>query len=75
MSTQDKILSQKARQLLKEYEDVLLHCSDEIKKEINIPINSETTEAIALEYVRREGIKQGITLLMQKINSKANVID
>lgn len=70
-----QMLSSKCRNLLKEYSDVLEHLIDEIRREQDSPINAKTTDEIALEYQRRTGVKNGLTLLMQKINTKADVRD
>lgn len=73
MTIENKFLSSKCRGLLTEYGQILEIIIEEIKKEQDSPISEKTADAIALEYVKRQGVKQGLTLLMQKINSKANV--
>lgn len=73
--TQDKHLSIKCRNILKEYEDILLHFIEEIKKETEGPINKITVDEIAMEYSKRQGMKQGALLLLQKITAYSNVKD
>lgn len=76
MTFDEKILSSKCRELIKGYEDVLKHFSEEIVNETtSMPIKGETSFSIAQEYIRREGIREGIKLMIKKINQKANVRD
>jgi len=70
---ENKVLSSKCRNLLKEYEDVLKLVIDEIRKEQDSPINTTSVEEMALEYSKRQGIRQGLALLMQKLSTKANL--
>lgn len=72
---EDQIVAAKCRNLLKDHSDTLEYICDEIKKEQAAPIAEDTVEAIALEYKRREGIKEGLILLVQKLNKKADVRD
>lgn len=62
----------KAQGLLKEYGEFLLHVIDEIKKEMDTPINKDTAEQVGLEYARRQAGKDALKLLMQRLNSKSN---
>jgi len=70
--TEDKILVSRCQNLLNTYGDLLLLVAEEIKKEQDGPINLDSVELIALEYKRKQGVKQGLTLLIQRINTKAN---
>ena len=70
-----QILSSKCRDILRNNNDVLTYIKDEIFEEQMYPITESNMEGIALEYTRREGIKQGVLLFIQKINSKADVKD
>ena len=69
------ILSAQCRMLLKDYSTALISVIDEIKREQDSPINLTTCESLAMEYKRRQGIKEGLTLLMQRLNTKSNVRD
>jgi hypothetical protein len=59
--------------MLKSHYDVIEVISDEIKREQEAPINGESCEEIALEYKYRQGIKQGLVLFIQRLNSKADL--
>lgn len=65
-------IAAKARNLLNEYGPFLQGLVDDVIKELDTPINETTVDAIALQYVRREGGKESLRLLMKKLNSKTN---
>lgn len=73
LSRDKQLLSSKCREIIKSHYDVIEVISDEIRKEQTAPINGETCEEIALEYKFREGIKQGLILFIQRLNSKADL--
>lgn len=68
-----QIISSKCRDLLKNHLDTLTFIIDEIKREQESPITLDTADAIALEYKRRQGIREGLILLMQKLNTKSDI--
>ena len=72
MVTTDLLKAVQAQNLLNEYGQILADIAESIKKESLVDINHSTTDEIALEYKRREGIREGVRLFMQKINSRAN---
>lgn len=71
----DKILASQARMILKDYSAVLDAVIEEIRKEQEAPINSQSCEVISLEYMKRQGIKQGLVLLRQRLTTYSDVRD
>lgn len=67
-----KIISSQCQNLLNTYGDLLISIIEEIKREQDSSITGTSADEIALEYQKRQGIKQGLTLLIQRINTKAN---
>lgn len=68
----DKLISAKCRELVKGYFDVFDDIATDIVDELSTTIQSDRSEGIALEYIRREGMKQGIKEFLRRINSKAS---
>jgi len=62
----------RARNLLKEYSNLLIETVDEIKNTLNGDITGSTSDEIALEYKRRQGGREALNLFLTKLNSKAN---
>lgn len=69
---QKKMLQAKCQNLLKEYGDIILDFHAQIVKETEGPIIGITSDEIALEYKRREGIRYGAIQLISKLNNNAN---
>ena len=67
-----QIVAAKARNLINEYGPFLQSIVDECIQEQNAPIMGTTTDEIAMQYMRREGGKDALKLLMKKLNSKTN---
>lgn len=70
----DPILVAKCREILQRYEDVLQFVFEEINKEADVRINGEDAFAYAKEYIRREGIREGAKLMINKVHKYANVV-
>lgn len=68
---EDKLTSAKCKELVKGYFDVFDVVATEIVDELSGTILSNTSEQIALEYIRREGMKQGIKEFLRRIHHKA----
>ena len=68
---EEKIISSKCQELVKGYFDVFDNIATEFVDELSGSILSNTTEGIALEYIRREGMKQGIKEFLRRIHSKS----
>lgn len=76
MTFDDKVLSSKCREIVKNYDDVLKYFYDEIAKECHsIPINGDNAFIIAKECIRREAMREGAKTIIKKITAKANVRD
>jgi len=67
----DKILTAKCKELVRGYSEVFNEIVTEVVDELSATITSNTTEGISLEYIRREGMKQGIKELLRRIHTKA----
>ena len=65
------IIASKAQSIINEHGPFLESLVAEIKREIESPINAVTVDSIALEYKYRQGIKEGLTLFMKKLNAKS----
>jgi hypothetical protein len=69
----DKFLQAKCRNILSEYGDVLLllakQLTEEADKEVVV---GETSFEYAKKTIRKEGIKEGVKLFLNKINHNAN---
>lgn len=70
-----QIISSKCRDILKNHHDTLTYIIDEIKREQESPIHLDTVDKIALEYKKRQGVREGLVLFMQRLNSKADMKD
>jgi len=68
---QDKLLSAKCKELVKGSFDVFETITEELVDELSGTIIANTSDSIALEYMRREGMKQGIKEFLRRIHSKA----
>ena len=68
----DLLKAAQAQNLLNEYGDLIQEIVESIKKESYVDINGSTSDEIALEYKKREGMRTGVTLFLQKLNSRAN---
>lgn len=68
----DLLTAAQAQNLLNEYGPFLGEIADQIKKETYIDITGLTSDEIALQYKEQQGIRRGVTLFLQRINSKAN---
>jgi len=62
----------RARNLLKDYGDLLLQTVEEVKKHLNGDITGTTADEIALEYKRRQGGREALDSFLVKLNAKAN---
>jgi urease gamma subunit len=72
MNVEDKLLRAKARQLLKEYGDVIEYAAREIQKEVaQDRIVGETAFEYAKKVIRKEAILEGVALMQRKINKYA----
>lgn len=69
---EDKIMTSKCQELVKGYFDVFDHVATQIVNELEGTIISNTTEGIALEYIRRDGMKQGMKELLRRIHTIAS---
>jgi len=68
---EEKIIASKCRELVKGYFDVFDNIATGIVEEMGGSILANTTESIALEYMRREGMKQGIKEFLRRIHGKS----
>lgn len=66
-----KMTSAKCRELVKSYFDVFDVIVTELVEETSGTINMNTAEGIALEYMKREGMKMGIKEFLRRIHHKA----
>ncbi len=65
----DKVLQAKTRQLLEQHFDVLEYAIKEITQELDRErISGESAFEVAKKVIRKEGIKEGFTLLTQRLN-------
>ena len=71
----EKFISAKCKELVKSYFDVFDNIATDVVNELSGTIASNTQEGIALEYMRREGMKQGIKEFLRRIHSKASKQD
>ena len=71
ITLEDKLIISKCQELVKGYFDVFDVVATNIVDEVSGTIISGTCEGIALEYIRREGMKQGIKEFLRRIHSKA----
>ena len=62
----------RAQNLLTEYGEFIKAIVEETIAEYSLEINGHTADEIAIAYSRNQGARQGLLLLMKKINSKAN---
>lgn len=68
----DKILQAKCRNLLKEYTDVFDYVVRDIIREIESErISGDSPFEYAKKVIRKESIKEGLTLFQQRINKYA----
>ena len=65
----------RARNLLKEYSDLLIETVDEVKKRLDGDITGSTVDEIALEYKRRQGGREALNEFLTRLNSKSNERD
>ena len=68
----DLLTAAQAQNLLNEYGPFLGEIADKIKNESYVDITGSTSDEIALQYKEQQGIRRGVTLFLQRINSKAN---
>lgn len=68
----DLLKAAQAQNLLNEYGSLLQEVVESVKKESLVDISGTTTDEIALLYKYREGMRAGVTLFLQKLNSRAN---
>lgn len=68
----DLIKAAQAQNLLNEYGKFLTDIAEQIKRETYVDITGSTSDEIALKYKELEGMRKGVTLFLQRINSKAN---
>lgn len=66
----EKFISAKCKELVKSYFDVFDSIATDVVEELSGTIIG-TSEGIALEYTRREGMKQGMKELLRRIHAKA----
>lgn len=71
LTIEDKLMTSKCKELVKGYFDVFDYIVTQIVDETSGTILANTTEGIALEYIRREGMKQGMKELLRRIHSVA----
>ena len=71
-SVERKAQQARARNLLKEYSNLLLETVEEVKKMLDGDITGTTADEIALEYKRRQGGREALNAFLTKLNSKAN---
>lgn len=69
---EEKIMTSKCQELVKGYFDVFNYIATQIVDELDGTILSNTAEGIALEYIRRDGMKQGMKELLRRIHSIAS---
>lgn len=68
---EEKILRGRCQELLKTYGDILELVLDEVRTQMDGDLNG-SVEEIALQYTRRQGIKEGAKLFLSKISAKAS---
>lgn len=68
----DLLAAVQAQNLLKEYGGLLTDIAETIRKQTYVDITGSTAEEIALRYKEYEGMRKGVTLFLQRLNSKAN---
>lgn len=68
---EDKLVTARCKELVKGYFDVFDLITTEIVEETTGTILEKTAEGIALEYMKREGMKMGIKEFLRRIHSKA----
>lgn len=66
-----KMTSAKCRELVKSYFGVFDVIATELVEETSGTINEKTSDGIALEYMKREGMKMGIKEFLRRIHHKA----
>lgn len=71
-SIQDKQITAKCKELVKNYFDVFDYVSTQLVDEMGGTITLTTPDAIALEYVRREGMKMGMKEFLRRIHTLAS---
>lgn len=69
---EDKMMTSKCKELVKGYFDVFDYIATQLVNEMGGTILANTTEGIALEYIRREGMKQGMKEFLRRINTIAS---
>lgn len=68
----DKFIKAHALQIVSEHVSVLEKATEEILKEIDSArVEGDTAFAYAKEQIRRQGIREGLTLLRQRITRYA----
>lgn len=73
LTIEDKLMSAKCRELIKGYFDVFDVVAIEVVEGFSGTILEKSVEGIALEYMKREGIKLGITEFLRRIHNKAAI--
>lgn len=68
---ESRIIASKCKLLVSDYSEVFNVIATELVDEMMTTINLPTAEGIALEYMKREGMKMGIKEFLRRIHTKA----
>ncbi len=68
---EDKMMTSKCKELIKGYFDVFDYIATQLVDEMGGTINLPTPDAIALEYMKREGMKMGMKEFLRRIHTLA----